>query len=78
MKKNKMQMISYKIYGNHRQYGWELLNTVYLEEKAHEFISYVSAEDYGSVLIVRHDDALKIDDPIWFDYLDLPMRRVRK
>lgn len=71
-------MISYKIYGNHRQYGWEQLNTVYLEEKAHEFISYVSADDYESVLIVKHDDVLMIDDPIWFDYLDMPMRRVRK
>ncbi len=73
-----MQMISYKIYGRNRKYGWEQLNTVYLEEKAYEFISYVSTDDYESVLIVRHDDVLKIDDPLWFDYLDMPMRRVRK
>ena len=47
-------MINYRIYGNHRQFGWELLNTVYKEEKVYEFISYVNSSDYRTVMVVKH------------------------
>ena len=71
-------MINYRIYGNHRQYGWELLNTVYKEEKVHEFISYVDASDYGSVMVIKHIEELNEDIPFLLEFLDMPMRRVRK
>lgn len=71
-------MISYKIYGKHRKYGWELLNTVYLEEKVHEFISYVNPNDYESVMVIKHIEELNEDIPFLLEFLDMPMRRVRK
>lgn len=72
-------MISYKIYGNNRKFGWELLNTVYLEEKVHEFISsYINASDYESVMVIKHIEELNEDIPYMLEFLDIPMRRVRK
>lgn len=73
-----MQMISYKIYGRNRKYGWEQLNTVYLEEKVHEFISYVNPNDYESVMVIKHIEELNEDIPYMLEFLDMPMRRVRK
>ena len=73
-----MQMISYKIYGRNRKYGWEQLNTVYLEEKVHEFISYINASDYESVMVIKHIEELNEDIPFLLEFLDIPMRRVRK
>ena len=71
-------MINYRIYGNNRKFGWELLNTVYLEEKVHEFISYVNPNDYESVMVIKHIEELNEDIPFLFFFLDIPMRRVRK
>ena len=71
-------MISYKIYGRNRKYGWEQLNTVYLEEKVHEFISYVNPNDYESVMVIKHIEELNEDIPYMLEFLDMPMRRVRK
>lgn len=71
-------MINYRIYGNHRQFGWELLNTVYKEEKVHEFISYVNPSDYESVMVIKHIEELNEDIPFLLEFLDKPMRRVRK
>lgn len=71
-------MINYRIYGNHRQFGWELLNTIYLEEKVHEFISYINASDYESVMVIKHIEELNEDIPFLLEFLDMPMRRVRK
>ena len=71
-------MINYRIYGNHRQFGWELLNAVYQEEKVYEFISYVNADDYRTVMVVKHIEELNEDIPYMLEFLDKPMRRVRK
>ena len=71
-------MINYRIYGNNRKFGWELLNTVYLEEKVHKFISYINASDYESVMVIKHIEELNEDIPYMLEFLDKPMGRVRK
>lgn len=62
-------MINYRIYGNHRQFGWEKLNTVYQEEKVYEFISYVNADDYRTVMVVQHIFELNEDIPFLLEHL---------
>ena len=71
-------MINYRIYGNNRKVGWELLNTFYKEEKVYEFISYVNADDYRTVMVVKHIFELNEDIPFLLEYLEKSPIRSRK
>ena len=73
-------MISYRIYGNNRKFGWELLNTVFKEEKVHEFINYVNLDEYMTVMVVKHIFELNEDIPFLLKHLniDKPLTRSRK
>ena len=73
-------MINYRIYGNHRQFGWELLNTVYKEEKVYEFVNYVNPNEYMTVMVVQHIFEYNQDIPFFFFFLNLerPFTRSRK
>ena len=73
-------MINYRIYGDNRKHGWKLLNTVYQEEKVYEFISYVNADDYRTVMVVQHIFELNEDIPFLLKHLELekPLTRSRK
>lgn len=73
-------MINYRIYGNHRQFGWELLNTVYKEEKVYEFVNYVNPNEYMTVMVIKHDFERDEDIPFLLEHLwlDERMKKVRK
>ena len=73
-------MINYRIYSNHRQFGWKLLNTVYQEEKVHEFISYVNPNEYMTVMVIKHDFERDEDIPFLLKHLwlDEGIKKVRK
>lgn len=73
-------MINYRIYGNHRQFGWELLNTVYKEEKVYEFVNYVNPNEYMTVMVVQHIFEYNQDIPFLLKHLNLerPFTRSRK
>ena len=73
-------MINYRIYGNHRQFGWELLNTVYKEEKVYEFINYVNPNEYMTVMVIKHDFERDEDIPFLLEHLwkEKSMTRSRK
>ena len=73
-------MVNYRIYGNHRKFGWELLNTVYKEEKVHEFINYVNSDEYMTVMVVQHIFEYNQDIPFLLKHLniDKPLTRSRK
>lgn len=75
-----MQMINYRIYGNHRQFGWELLNTVFKEEKVYEFVNHVNPNEYMTVMAIRHDFERNSDQPFLVKHLNLekPFTRSRK
>ena len=62
-------MINYRIYGNNRKFGWELLNTVYQEEKVYEFIRYVDSNEYMTVMVVQHIFELNEDIPFLLEHL---------
>ena len=73
-------MINYRIYGNNRKVGWEQLNTVYKEEKVHEFINYVNPNEYMTVMVIKHDFEYNQDIPFLLEHLwkEKPMTRSRK
>ena len=73
-------MVNYRIYGNHRKFGWELLNTVYKEEKVYEFINYVNSDEYMTIMVVKHIFEYNQDIPFLHQHLeeDKPLIRNRK
>ena len=70
-------MINYRIYGNHRQFGWELLNTVYQEEKVYEFVDYVNVDEYMTVMVVKHIFEYNQDIPFLLKHLGLEKHLTR-
>lgn len=64
--------MNYRIYGNNRLYGWEVLTTLYQEELIDEFLKLVSAEDYDKIMIIAHDIERNSDIPYDVIYLDRP------
>lgn len=64
-------MINYRIYGNHRKFGWELLNVVYKEDKVYEFMNYVNSNEYATVMVVKHIFEYNQDIPFLHEHLEL-------
>ena len=73
-------MISYRIYGNNRKFGWELLNTVYREDKVYDFINYVNPNEYMTIMVVKHIFEYNQDISFLHQHLeeDKPLIRNRK
>jgi len=69
--------MNYRIYGNNRLRGLELLTTLYQEELIYEFVNLVSADDYDKILIIKHDIEMNMDIPYDVIYLDRGLVRSR-
>ncbi len=65
----------YRIYGNNRLHGWELLVILYQRELIGEFVAMVSVEDYEKIMIISHDVERNQDIPYDVIYLEQGLKR---
>ena len=68
--------MNYRIYGNNRAKGMELIKTTYSEEEMYNTIDNIDSEIYNVVLVVRHN--LNYDEPYIVRSLNRELKRERK
>ena len=70
--------MNYRIYGNNRSKGMELIKTIYSEEEMYNIIDNLDSEIYSIVLVVRHNFELNYDEPYIVRSLNRELKRERK
>ena len=70
--------MNYRIYGNNRAKGMELIKTTYSEEEMYNTIDNIDSEIYSVVLVVRHNYLLNYDEPYIVKSLIKGISRNRK
>ena len=70
--------MNYRIYGNNRAKGMELIKTTYSEEEVYNTIDNIDSEIYNVVLVVRHNYELNYDEPYIVRSLNRELKRERK
>ncbi len=70
--------MNYRIYGNNRTKGMELIKTTYSEEEMYSTIDNIDSEIYSVVLVVRHNYLLNYDEPYIVKSLNRCLKRERK
>ena len=70
--------MNYRIYGNNRAKGMELIKTTYSEEEMYSTIDNIDSEIYSVVLVVRHNYLLNYDEPYIVKSLIKGISRNRK
>ena len=70
--------MNYRIYGNNRAKGMELIKTTYSEEEMHNTIDNIDSEIYNVILVVRHNYLLNYDEPYIVKSLNRVLKRERK
>ena len=70
--------MNYRIYGNNRAKGMELIKTTYSEEEMYNTIDNIDSEIYNVVLVIRHNYELNYDEPYIVRSLTKGLKRERK
>ena len=70
--------MNYRIYGNNRAKGMELIKTTYSEEEMYNTIDNIDSEIYNVILVVRHNYLLNYDEPYIVRSLNRELKRERK
>ena len=70
--------MNYRIYGNNRAKGMELIKTTYSEEEMYNTIDNIDSEIYNVILVVRHNYLLNYDEPYIVRSLNRERQRCRK
>ncbi len=70
--------MNYRIYGNNRAKGMELIKTTYSEEEMYNTIDNIDSEIYNVILVVRHNYLLNYDEPYIVRSLMKGISRKRK
>ena len=70
--------MNYRIYGNNRAKGMELIKITYSEEEMYNTIDNIDSETYNVILVVRHNYLLNYDEPYIVRSLNKELKRERK